>query len=251
MHYKVLPLAIAFFVTTHLASAATLSDIRAGIESEFKTDTAVCKELDKPEIQPCLKEATAKKKAAYTAAWNKRDPVQQTRIYYGNLNTNKPKIEQDYKSDLAFCKELGKAESATCQREALERKKQAIKSVMTAPRDQKSACQTCGTVTSVREVEKPGQGTLLGQIGGGVVGGALGNQVGKGDGRTIATIVGAVGGALAGNEIEKRLKSGKYHEVSFRLNNGEEKSMTFDTQAHGFKVGDPVRFENNQLTHQQ
>ncbi len=251
MQFKVPVLAATLFIVATMASAAQLNDSRIQIETEYQTDVAVCKELDKTEIQPCLNEAKGKKKNAYITAWAKRDPAQQTRIYYGDLNTNKPKIEKDYKDDVAFCKGLGKAESATCQREALERKKQAIKSVMTAPHELQTACSTCGMITEIREVENPGQGTLLGQIGGGVVGGALGNQVGKGNGRTIATIVGAVGGAIAGNAIEKQVKSGKYYEVAFRLNNGEEKTMTFESNAHGFKVGDKIRFENNQLLSQQ
>lgn len=251
MQIRIPALATVFLIAMASASATSLSSNRERIEAEYQTDIAVCKELGKAETPPCIKEATAKKKTAYAEAWKKRDPALQTRVYYGDLNTNKPKIEKDYKSDLAICKELGKADSATCQREALERKKQAIKSVMTSPRDAKASCPNCGTVTQIQEVEKPGQGTLLGQIGGGVVGGALGNQVGKGSGRTIATIVGAVGGAIAGNEIEKHVKAGKYQEVTFRLNNGEEKTITFDSDAHGFKAGDKIRFENNQLLHQQ
>lgn len=251
MYLKIPLLAATLLLATSVTTAAPLTDSRTQIEAEYNTDIAVCKELGKAETPACIKEATARKNAAYADAWKKRSPALQTRVYYGDLNSNKPKIEKDYKDDLAFCKELGKADSATCQREALERKKLALKSVMTAPLDPKSACPTCGTVTGVREVEKPGQGTLLGQVSGGVVGGALGNQVGKGSGRTIATIVGAVGGAMAGNEIEKHIKTGKYHEVAFKLNNGEEKTITFDASTHGFKTGDKIRFENNQLTLQQ
>ncbi len=199
----------------------------------------------------CLKEATTKKKAAYAEIWKKRDPTAQTRVYYGDLNTNKPKIEKDYKTDISFCKALDKAGSATCQREALERKKLALKSVMTSPKDQKLACPTCGSVTHIKEVEKPGQGSLVGQLGGGVVGGVLGNQVGGGSGRTVATIVGAVGGAIAGNEIEKRVKTNKYYEVGFKLNSGEEKTITIESDKSDFRVGDKIRFENNQLIHQQ
>lgn len=232
------------------ASAEPLTNSRAPIEAEFQSDVAVCKELGKAEIPACLKEATAKKKASYAEVWKKRDPATQTRIYYGDLNTNKPKIEKDYQADIAFCKELDKSGSATCQREALERKKLALKSVMTAPKVPNAACATCGTITYVKEVDKPGQGSLVGQIGGGVVGGVLGHQVGGGSGKTVATIVGAVGGAIAGNEIEKRVKTNKYYEVGFRLNNGDEKTITFDSDSHGFRVGDKIKFENNQLIRQ-
>ncbi len=244
-------LAAALWATIASASAEPLTNSRARIEADFQSDAAVCKELGKSEMPGCMKEATAKKKTAYAEIWKKRDPAAQTRVYYGDLNTNKPKIEKDYQADMAFCKELDKAGSATCQRESLERKKLALKSVMTSPKDQKTACQTCGSVTHVKEVEKPGQGSLVGQLGGGVVGGVLGNQVGGGSGRTVATIVGAVGGAIAGNEIEKRVKTNKYYEVGFKLNSGEEQSITFDSEKHSFKVGDKIKFENNQLVHQQ
>lgn len=246
-----LALALALLIAMTNAAAEPPGDIRARLDADFQADLAVCKELGKSEAPSCIKEATARKKAAYAQAWKNRDPARQARVYYGNLNANKPTIEKDYKSDLAFCRELDKASSATCQREALDRKKQALKSVMTVPREPpQSACPSCGTITAVREVEKPGQGSLIGQISGGVVGGAIGNQIGSGSGRTLATIAGAVGGALAGNEIEKRIKAGRYHEVSFRLNNGEEKTITFDSDSHGFKAGDKIRFENNQLVHQ-
>ncbi|MDR3412692.1 MAG: glycine zipper 2TM domain-containing protein [Formivibrio sp.] len=244
-------LAVVFGAAMASVSAEPLTSSRTRIDTDYQADAAVCKELSKSEIPACMKEAIAKKKAAYASLWKNRDPAAQTRVYYGDLNTNKPKIEKDYQADIAFCRELDKAGSATCQREALERKKFALKSVMTAPKDMKAVCPTCGLVTQVREVDKPRQGSLIGQIGGGVVGGVLGNQVGGGNGRTAATIVGALGGALAGNEIEKRVKTNKYYEVGFRLNNGEEKTITFESENHGFKTGDKIKFENNQLIHQQ
>ena len=252
-------LTVALLATCAQAAAEPVANQRAKLEADYQADVAVCKELTKSETPACLKEALAAKKAAYAQAWAKRDPASQSRTYSGDLNANKPKIEKDYQADAAFCKELAKADAATCQREALARKKLAIKSVMAAPKasvpasakTSKATCPSCGVVTGIREVEKPGEGSLLGQIGGGVVGGALGNQIGGGKGRTVATIAGVVGGALVGNEIEKRVKTSRYHEVSFRLESGEEKTIAFDSAQHGFHGGDKIRFENNQLSHRQ
>lgn len=120
-------------------AADPVANLRPQLEADYQADLAVCGHLSKNEISPCKKEAAQKKKLNYAAAWKARNPAAQTRIYYGNLDNNKPKINQDYQTDIAFCKELGKVDLAICQREALERKKLAIKSLMISLIDPKAS----------------------------------------------------------------------------------------------------------------
>ncbi len=101
-------------------------------------------------------------------------------------------------------------------------------------------CTTCGVITSIRLVEKPGETTPLGLVAGGLVGGILGHQVGSGGGKDLATIAGAVGGGLAGREIEERARSTRVHEITVRMEDG--RVHTFTQQADpSFVVGDRVR----------
>ena len=43
----------------------------------------------------------------------------------------------------------------------------------------KAPCYSCGTVESIREIEKPGDGSGLGAVGGAVGGAVLGRQIGR------------------------------------------------------------------------
>ncbi|MDE1981947.1 MAG: glycine zipper 2TM domain-containing protein [Betaproteobacteria bacterium] len=107
-------------------------------------------------------------------------------------------------------------------------------------------CTTCGVITSIRLVEKPGEATPLGMVAGGLVGGILGHQVGSGGGKDLATIAGAVGGGLAGREIEERARSTRVHEITVRMEDGRER--TFTQQADpSFVVGDRVRLVQGAL----
>jgi outer membrane lipoprotein SlyB len=98
----------------------------------------------------------------------------------------------------------------------------------------------CGVIDAINVVEQKGEGGGLGAAGGAVVGGLIGSKIGSGRGSTAATVVGAVGGALAGNEIEKRVKTTKQYNVSVRMDNGDFKTFTFDSQPT-FVVGEKVR----------
>ena len=62
-----------------------------------------------------------------------------------------------------------------------------------------AACANCGTVESVRLIERQGSSSGLGAVAGGVAGAILGNQVGGGSGRTVMTVAGGAGGAYVGN----------------------------------------------------
>jgi outer membrane lipoprotein SlyB len=107
------------------------------------------------------------------------------------------------------------------------------------------ACADCGTVQSVREIEKAGQASGVGAVGGGVLGGVLGRQIG---GDRTGTVIGAIGGAVAGHQIEKHAKSGKLWEISVRFNDGT-RSFTQDTQP-ALASGDRVRVVNGALVRQ-
>ena len=87
-------------------------------------------------------------------------------------------------------------------------------------------CQSCGTVESVRSIQRKGDANGVGAVAGGVLGAVLGNHVGGGNGRTAMTVLGAVGGGMAGNEVEKRMKAETVYEVRVRMDNGTTRTIT-------------------------
>jgi len=107
-------------------------------------------------------------------------------------------------------------------------------------------CRDCGTIESVREIAKEGEGSGLGAVAGGVVGGVLGNQVGNGRGRDLATVAGAIGGAFAGHQIEKSQKKVVDYQITVRLEDGTTRVFHQDT-APAWRSGDRVRIENGTL----
>ena len=114
-----------------------------------------------------------------------------------------------------------------------------------APTAKSSAvCAECGKVTSVKVVEKEGEGSPLGLIAGGVAGAVLGHQVGGGSGKDLATIAGAAGGAYAGHKIEQKARSTKVWTVSVHFENGEERSFNFENDP-GYAAGDAVKQTGN------
>lgn len=110
-------------------------------------------------------------------------------------------------------------------------------------------CVNCGTVDSIRTVEKAGEGSAVGMIAGGLLGGLLGHQVGQGRGNTAATIVGAAGGAYAGNQVEKNMKKVTHYDVYVRMDDGTQRTVGYDVEP-GFRTGDRVRFVDGKLTRQ-
>jgi outer membrane lipoprotein SlyB len=102
------------------------------------------------------------------------------------------------------------------------------------------ACQSCGTVESVREINTPGDSNGMGAAGGAVVGGLLGNQVGGGSGKKAMTVVGAIGGAIAGNQIERRAKSTLSYETTIHMNNGSRRTVAQAMQP-AWREGDRVK----------
>lgn len=109
------------------------------------------------------------------------------------------------------------------------------------------ACKDCGTIATLREIDKPGKATGLGAVAGGVVGGVLGRSIGGRDHRTAGTVVGAAGGAVAGHLIEKKAREGKTFEIGVHFDDGS--TRTFHQETHpSWKPGDRVRVVNGALT---
>lgn len=115
-----------------------------------------------------------------------------------------------------------------------------------APAAKAPACPQCGTVTGIREIEKPrkyGAGTATGAV----IGGVLGYAVGGPHNRTAGTVVGAAGGAVAGNVIENRASENKTFEIGVMFDDGS--SRVFQQDSHpGWKQGSRVKVVNGALT---
>ena len=111
----------------------------------------------------------------------------------------------------------------------------------------KPVCYDCGRVESVREIEKAGDATGIGAIGGGVLGGALGHQTGGGRAKNVMAVLGAVGGAVAGNALEKHMKKVKSYEITIRFDDGSSQSITQDAQP-SWHSGDKVKLINGVIT---
>jgi len=107
-------------------------------------------------------------------------------------------------------------------------------------------CRECGTITGIREIDKPGKATGLGAVAGGVLGGVLGRQVGGRDHRTAGTVVGAAGGAVAGHMIEKKAREGKIWEIGVRFDDGNSRVFTQETHP-SWNAGARVKLVNGAL----
>ena len=108
-----------------------------------------------------------------------------------------------------------------------------------------SVCNECGTVTGIREIEKPrkvGTGTAAGAA----IGGLLGYAVGGRGNRTAGTVVGAAGGAVAGNVIENRAADGRTYEIGVRFDDGSSRVITQETHP-GWNQGSRVKLMNGAL----
>ncbi len=109
------------------------------------------------------------------------------------------------------------------------------------------ACVECGTVTGIREINKPGQATGVGAFAGGVLGAVLGRSAGGRDHRTAGTVVGAAGGALAGHMIEKKAREGHVFEIGVRFDDGSTRVFTQETHP-SWAAGARVKLVNGALT---
>jgi outer membrane lipoprotein SlyB len=109
-----------------------------------------------------------------------------------------------------------------------------------APAPERSVCNNCGVIESVREIKTRAEGSGVGAAGGAVLGGLLGNQVGGGHGRQLATVAGAIGGAVAGNQIEGHVKASTSYDVTVRMENGESR-VIHQTSQPNWSTGSQVR----------
>ena len=107
------------------------------------------------------------------------------------------------------------------------------------------ACAECGTVTGIREIEKPrkmGAGTATGAV----IGGVLGYAVGGRNHRTAGTVVGAAGGAVAGNVIENRAGENRTFEIGVRFDDGSSRVIQQDSHP-SLRQGSRVKLVNGVL----
>ena len=111
----------------------------------------------------------------------------------------------------------------------------------------KAPCYSCGTVESIREIEKPGDGSGLGAVGGAVGGAVLGRQFGNGRGKDLLSILGAVGGGYAGHQVEKNVRSVKSYEVQVRMEDGSLRAVSSPTQPN-WRPGDRVRVDGGAIS---
>jgi outer membrane lipoprotein SlyB len=107
-------------------------------------------------------------------------------------------------------------------------------------------CHECAVVEEVRTVEKAGQASGVGAVGGAVVGGILGHQVGAGRGKDLATVLGALGGGFGGNQIEKTVKTEKQYQIVVRYDDGSKGLFTQATLP-GWHKGDKVKVINGAI----
>jgi outer membrane lipoprotein SlyB len=109
-----------------------------------------------------------------------------------------------------------------------------------------AACRECGTVTGIREIDKPrkiGAGTAAGAA----IGGVLGYAVGGHSHRTAGTVVGAAGGAVAGNVIENKAGANKTYEIGVHFDDGTSRSFHQDSHP-SWRQGSRVKLVNGALT---
>jgi len=112
-----------------------------------------------------------------------------------------------------------------------------------------AACKSCGTVVSVKTVEKKGEASGAGAVIGGIAGGVLGHQIGSGRGNTAATVAGAAGGAYAGHQIEKNRNTKTVHQVTVRMEDGTNRYFDF-SEPTAFKATDKVKIVDGKLVRQ-
>ena len=109
-----------------------------------------------------------------------------------------------------------------------------------APRRERSPCGDCAVVESVRAVDAPPRGGVIGAIGGAIAGAILGKEAGAAHTRRVLTVLGALGGALAGREIERQATRSTQYDVDLRLADGTVLKRRYE-QAPPFAAGETIR----------
>jgi outer membrane lipoprotein SlyB len=105
-------------------------------------------------------------------------------------------------------------------------------------------CADCGTVQGVTAIERKGEATGLGAVGGAVAGGLLGSQMGGGSGKDAMTVIGAVGGGVAGHHMERKLRSTTEYRVRVKMADGTTRTLNHPTRV---AVGEAVRVDGERL----
>ena len=108
-----------------------------------------------------------------------------------------------------------------------------------------AACPQCGTVTGIREIDKPrkvGAGTATGAV----IGGVLGYAIGGHNNRGVGTVVGATGGAVAGNVYENRAGENRTYEIGVLFDDGSSRSFHQDSHP-SWHQGSRVKLVNGAL----
>jgi len=103
-----------------------------------------------------------------------------------------------------------------------------------------AACDNCGTIQSIRQVQLNGSASGVGAVAGGLTGAVVGHQFGRGDGRTALTVLGAAGGAYAGNAIEKDMKKSTAWRITVLMDDASHRTVS-QPEHPALAVGDKVR----------
>ncbi|GAB3242671.1 glycine zipper 2TM domain-containing protein [Chitinimonas naiadis] len=161
-------------------------------------------------------------------------------------NADKVRIAEDYKQAVHQCEKGSRKALAGCQKTATLVRQDALKAA-SHERDLALKCRdTCGRISEVKVVERDGEASAVGTVGGGVVGAVVGRKLAgnaSSSGKNVATAVGAVGGALVGRKIEEKVGHHKVWQVSTRLYNGEIQQADFSSEPD-FKPGDKVEIRD-------
>lgn len=116
--------------------------------------------------------------------------------------------------------------------------------VYTASQAQREATVRFGTIDSVRAVRissNNGQPSGLGAVGGGALGAVAGSAIGGGKGSIATAIIGGIAGAVAGNAVENGVAVHNGLEITVRLDNGDFRAITQDSNGEVFQAGERVR----------
>jgi outer membrane lipoprotein SlyB len=166
----------------------------------------------------------------------------------GNFDSSAAGVEAQRERDRLAQLERDEAERRERDAVAAQRRAEPVRLAQAERVAERAVCNSCGQVSSVREIKTRAQGSGLGAAGGAVLGGLLGNQVGGGNGRKLATVAGAVGGAVVGNQVEGNMKATTSYEVQVRMDNGSTRSFTLQN-LNGYSTGDRIKVVNGSLRH--
>lgn len=108
----------------------------------------------------------------------------------------------------------------------------------------RNACADCAVVQAVTAIERRGEPTGLGAVGGAVAGGLLGSQMGGGSGKDAMTVIGAVGGGVAGHHMERKMRSTTEYRVRVAMADGSTRTLSHPTR---LAVGERVRVQGDRL----